>query len=154
LVLDEPTSGLDPMGISEIRKIIVDLKDEGKTILLSSHLLSEIEKMATHVGIIQKGQMIFEGSMDDLNDLKTSNLTLQIRSHNIDKIKELVEPELIRSSEMDRITLKVQNENDIPVLLRKIIGNHVDIYEAKLLKSDLEKMFMEITNNDPKEPTK
>ena len=67
LVLDEPTNGLDPQGIAEMRQLILSLRNDlGKTILLSSHLLPEIERMATHVGIIQRGQLLFQGPLPEL----------------------------------------------------------------------------------------
>lgn len=67
LILDEPTNGLDPMGIAEIRKLIISLaKDYNKTILISSHLLSEMERMVDDVGIINKGKLLYEGSLNQL----------------------------------------------------------------------------------------
>ena len=69
LLLDEPVNGLDPSGMLEIRNLLVKLnKDFGTTIFVSSHLLSEIEKMCTHVGIISHGKLQFEGSMKELSD--------------------------------------------------------------------------------------
>lgn len=67
LILDEPTNGLDPAGIREIRNLLVDLSQRrGKTIFVSSHLLSEMEKMVTHVAIIHEGRLLFQGSMAQL----------------------------------------------------------------------------------------
>nr|WP_295926391.1 ATP-binding cassette domain-containing protein [uncultured Dyadobacter sp.] len=67
LILDEPTNGLDPVGIREIRTLLVDLcQSHGKTIFISSHLLAEMEKMVTHVAIIDAGHLLFQGSMDEL----------------------------------------------------------------------------------------
>ncbi|MEM9544908.1 MAG: ATP-binding cassette domain-containing protein [Bacteroidota bacterium] len=64
LILDEPTNGLDPEGIVELRNLLYDLKQEGKTILVSSHLLSEIDKVATHIGILRKGKCIYNGPIE------------------------------------------------------------------------------------------
>src|SRR5476651_2693567 len=67
LILDEPTNGLDPNGIIEVRELLIKLTTQHqKTVFISSHLLSEIEKMATHVGIIDKGELLFQGSIKDL----------------------------------------------------------------------------------------
>ena len=72
LLLDEPVNGLDPNGIIDIRKLLIKLNSEkGVTIFVSSHLLSEIEKMCTHVGIINKGKLKFEGTIEELS--KKSN---------------------------------------------------------------------------------
>ncbi len=66
LVLDEPLNGLDPQGIFEMRKLFQNLNDQGKTIFLSSHILSELEKVVTHIGVIEKGEMIFQGTKKEL----------------------------------------------------------------------------------------
>src|SRR5690554_7118213 len=66
LVLDEPTNGLDPQGIAEIRALILDIAKEGKTIIIASHILDEIEKMCTHVAILKDGELIREGTLDEI----------------------------------------------------------------------------------------
>ena len=66
LVFDEPTNGLDPVGIAETRDLIKRLAAEGKTIILASHLLDEVEKVCTHVAILQKGKLITAGHVDDV----------------------------------------------------------------------------------------
>ncbi len=66
IILDEPANGLDPEGMREIREIILRLADEGRTIFLSSHLLAEVEKTCTHVAIIKKGQLIRQGTVDEI----------------------------------------------------------------------------------------
>jgi ABC-2 type transport system ATP-binding protein len=66
LILDEPTNGLDPQGTREVRKLVVELAQDGITILVSSHLLSEIEQVATHVGMMMGGQLVRQGTLDDV----------------------------------------------------------------------------------------
>jgi len=69
LILDEPTNGLDPSGIIEMRELLKTLnRENGVTILISSHLLSEIEKLASHVGIIHRGTLLFQGTLEQLRD--------------------------------------------------------------------------------------
>jgi len=68
LILDEPASGLDPRARIEIRELLVELKRMGKTIMISSHILSELEEMCDHVGIIEHGQLVFSGTMDEIRD--------------------------------------------------------------------------------------
>lgn len=78
LILDEPTNGLDPMGIREIRNLIVSLsKKHNKTILISSHLLSEVELMVDDVGIINNGNLLYEGALDKLKKKYNSSTTLE-----------------------------------------------------------------------------
>lgn len=77
LLLDEPTNGLDPAGIQEIRELIRDLPEHGITVLVSSHLLAEIDQMATDVGIIDKGHLIFQDSLVILHEHSRSRILFQ-----------------------------------------------------------------------------
>lgn len=78
IILDEPTNGLDPMGIKEIRNLIVNLsRNHNKTIIVSSHILSEMELMVDDVGIINKGNMLYEGSLLELKSKYSSSCTLE-----------------------------------------------------------------------------
>jgi ABC-2 type transport system ATP-binding protein len=66
LILDEPTNGMDPQGTREIRNLVRELAGEGSTVFLSSHLLSEVEQVCSHVGIISVGKMVAQGSVEEL----------------------------------------------------------------------------------------
>ena len=76
LILDEPTNGLDPAGIEEIRELLRRLADGGVTVMVSSHLLGEIDKTATMLGILSQGRMIFQGTRDDLFCAATPDLLI------------------------------------------------------------------------------
>ena len=77
LILDEPTNGLDPSGIIEMRELIKSFPEKyGITVLISSHILSEIELIATHVGIINKGKLVFQGTMDDLRAKQKAEIAI------------------------------------------------------------------------------
>jgi ABC-2 type transport system ATP-binding protein len=76
LVFDEPTNGLDPAGIAEIRELIKELNRQGKTIIMASHILDEVEKVCTHVAIIQKGELKAAGSVQDILDRKVVDETV------------------------------------------------------------------------------
>ncbi|MDR2473306.1 MAG: ATP-binding cassette domain-containing protein [Tannerella sp.] len=89
LILDEPVNGLDPEGIHEVRELILRLQSEGKTIFLSSHLLSEIEKICTHIGILNNKSIVFEGTKDDLM-ARTSTDTPDLESVFLSIIKNNV----------------------------------------------------------------
>ena len=79
LILDEPTNGLDPSGIIEMRELIKSFPEKyGITVLISSHILSEIELIATHVGIINKGKLLFQGTMDDLREKQKAEIQLEV----------------------------------------------------------------------------
>lgn len=87
LVLDEPTNGLDPQGIAEIRSLIMDIAKEGKTIIIASHLLDEIEKMCTHVAIMKYGELLQMGTLDEI---MTQDRMLMIKAEDIEKVKSLI----------------------------------------------------------------
>src|ERR1700742_1598304 len=81
LILDEPTKGLDPNGIIEVRELLIRLvKEHGKTVFVSSHLLLEIERMATHVGIINFGELLFQGSIDELQSLSKPQVQIEVNN--------------------------------------------------------------------------
>jgi ABC-2 type transport system ATP-binding protein len=77
LILDEPTNGLDPAGILEMRSLMRSLADEGMTLLVSSHLLVEIEHICDHVLMIRDGRSVFQGSVADLRGMRTAELVLR-----------------------------------------------------------------------------
>ncbi len=77
LVLDEPTNGLDPAGMREVRELITALPERGITVLISSHLLAEVEQIASHVGIIDRGRMVFEGSLGELHARMQARLEIR-----------------------------------------------------------------------------
>lgn len=68
LILDEPTNGLDPMGIAEIRELIKKIASDGRTIILASHLLDEVQKVCTHFAVLKKGNMVYSGPVEDVNN--------------------------------------------------------------------------------------
>ena len=83
LILDEPTNGLDPNGIIETRELVKQLnRENGVTIIVSSHMLAEVERMATHVGIIHKGKLLFQGTLPELQNLKNRQSFIQIDTSN------------------------------------------------------------------------
>ena len=76
LILDEPTNGLDPLNQQEFDRMVKEVRDEGRTVFLSSHILSEVEQTCTHVGIIRKGQLVRVGGVADVKDIKRYNITI------------------------------------------------------------------------------
>jgi lantibiotic transport system ATP-binding protein len=87
LILDEPTNGLDPAGIQEIRELIVSLpRQRGITVLVSSHLLSEVDQMANTVGIISQGELVFQDSLDSLHQRSQRNIAIRVIDNNAAKL--------------------------------------------------------------------
>ncbi|WP_293890840.1 ATP-binding cassette domain-containing protein [Flavobacterium sp.] len=149
LLLDEPVNGLDPNGIIDIRKLLIKLNQEkGVTIFVSSHLLSEIEKMCTHVGIISKGKLRFEGTMQELS--KAAGLCkIQVTLDDASKWQHELENhyENVNLVAQNQLTLDIGNKDSIPDFIKKLIAKNAAVYEVKILDG-LEEWFMTITNEN------
>ncbi|MEL6834430.1 MAG: ATP-binding cassette domain-containing protein [Bacteroidota bacterium] len=147
LILDEPINGLDPQGISDVRALLLDLQQQGKTILLSSHLLSEIEKIASHVGIIKDGTLLFEGDQGALRSWKQEQQQLEIRLNDPEQAKMIIPAGSIMQQEEQRLILQQMDEKAVAELIRQLVQAKLEVYEVKRLTSDLEQLFMEINQH-------
>ncbi len=147
LILDEPINGLDPQGISDVRELLLDLQQQGKTILLSSHLLSEIEKIASHVGIIKDGTLLFEGDQKALQNWKQEQQQLEISVSNPERAKELLPANTFVQQDRQRIIVQQLDEKAVAQLVRDLVKAELEVYEIKRLTSDLEQLFMEINQD-------
>src|SRR6185503_12073928 len=100
IILDEPANGLDPAGIVEIRKLLASLAHEhGATIFMSSHILTEVDKLADRIGIVHKGQLIEELDADRLEAMRSRQLT--IRSHDLVKSREVLASNQYKTASID-----------------------------------------------------
>ncbi len=147
LVLDEPTNGLDPVGIAEIRKLIVDLKEQGHTIIMASHLLDEVEKVCTHAAILKTGNLITTGDVaeimmeEDIVELSAAdmNALLAVLNH---MGKEVLLDEKAGTVQIlfPKGTAKMDEIN------RHCFNNGVVLTQLVLRKKRLETRFFELTN--------
>jgi len=151
LVFDEPTNGLDPVGIAETRETIRQLAREGKTIVLASHLLDEVEKVCTHVAILQRGQLLMAGdvrevlSNDDIVELGVANGLP-------DRLSELLAAwpgvRQIKPNEgLMQVFFKEGTTPDTGELNRFCFENGIVLNHLQLRKRSLESKFMEITKD-------
>lgn len=149
LILDEPTNGLDPNGIIEMRLLLKKLNEEnGTTILISSHLLSEIEKLVTHVGIISKGSMVFQGTLNDLISKQQKSSRLILETNDLNRSAEIIRSfQLNGMIEDGKMILPVLSKETIARINRKLADNDIDVFEMSVIKKDLETIFMELINN-------
>lgn len=145
IILDEPTNGLDPQGIADMRNLIISLrKDQGKTVIVSSHLLSEIEQMATRMLIIHKGQKIVEGNVSELLDPAKTMVTVAAsnNSYALEKIKESSWVNQLTSEKPIGFTL---NKKDIPLLTEQLVSMGIGI-QSIVPRHSLENYFLSLTN--------
>ena len=149
LILDEPTNGLDPNGIIEVRELMKKLnKEHGTTVLVSSHILNEVEKMATHVGIIHKGRMLFQGRLHELQQMKTKQSLLEIETSDNFRSLQLMKDKFASQESAGKIILPFQNKEQAAAINKLLVEGGVDVYALHPRQSDLEQLFMDITNTN------
>lgn len=149
LILDEPTNGLDPEGIIEIRKLLIKLREEYKlSILVSSHLLSEIEKLASHVGIIHQGTLLFQGTLGELQLEQSKSLLVHFETNRIEKTIEILTQHrftpIIRNG---IIEIQCTDKTLIPKLNQQLVDQKVDVFQISVVKNDLESIFINRIKN-------
>ena len=146
LILDEPSNGLDPAGIIELRELVKTLnKKYGMTIVISSHLLSEVEKMVSHVGIIYKGELLFQGTLPELHSFQENGSKLLINTSDNEVALQLLQaynPERVE----DKISVSYVDQNQAAVIQRTLHQNNLDIYLLYPKGNDLEQLFIDLTS--------
>jgi len=146
LILDEPVNGLDPNGIIEIRDLLKQLNNEyGKTIIISSHLLPEIEKTATHVAIIQKGKILFQNTMEELLHIQLDSSLIEIETEDNEKAIQVLQQTVPVTLRGNRILVKHQSKEQIASLNALLVKEGIQVYRLILTQNDLENIFMQIT---------
>lgn len=148
LIFDEPTNGLDPQGIAEVRDTIVNIGKQGKTIIMASHILDEVEKVCTHVSIIKNGNHLISGSVgsiisDDVQvEIAASNLgDLKNMLSNDSRISKLVEKE-------GKLVLFVDSEFSTAEINQMAHNNGITLTHLVAKAKSLESEFLEITNKN------
>lgn len=143
LILDEPLNGLDPQGIFEMRKLFQYLNEQGKTIFLSSHILSELEKTATHIGIIEGGKMIFQGTKNELLNQVEREVTLKVDQPE-KALSILQESFSAMLNNSGKISVKITDDKSFNTLLKSLIQNGIEIYDTESQSSNLEQIFINL----------
>lgn len=149
LLLDEPTNGLDPNGIIEVRNLMIELTTKHlKTILVSSHLLAEIERTATHVGIINKGELLFQGTINELHQL--SKPMLEIEIDRVEKAADFLSNAGYQISELTdkKIILPFTSSKDSGLINTLLIQNGFTVSSLYQQRKDLENLFLDITKTN------
>ena len=146
LILDEPTNGLDPNGILEIRELLQNLhQNHGITILISSHLLSEIEKLVTHVGIINRGRMLFQGTLAELVSKQRQSSSIIFETSDHEATRRIISDFGVTArTEGGKIATPILEKETIAAINRKLVQNSVDVYQVGRIENDLEKIFFDV----------
>ena len=145
LLLDEPTNGLDPAGIQEMRELISDLpKHYGMTVMVSSHLLSEIDQMASDVGIIDRGKLIYQGSLQKLHDRAKCSVRIRVLNQPA-AVRILEEQGEAYRLEDGVLVLKEREEEQIAALVALLAGRGARITAVTEQQKSLEDIFLALT---------
>jgi len=144
LILDEPTNGLDPNGIIEIRDLLIELNArEGMTIVISSHLLSEIEKLVTHAGIICKGRMMFQGTLAELKKKERQAGSVAVSTNDDARALEVLREDGVGASMVNgEIVMPAMSNERIAGINRRLIEKGLDVHKLSAMEDDLEAIFM------------
>lgn len=143
LILDEPTNGLDPEGIREIRQLIQKLNEEGKTFIISSHILGELSRISTHYGIIKEGSLVEQIDRDELEKKCTDYF--QIEVDNVKRALPLLEEEFpgAQKEVCDNRIIRLYHLKDGAGVNQLLIENQVQVYSSGFHHMDLEEYFVE-----------
>ena len=147
LVLDEPTNGLDPVGIAEIRSLIMSLASQGKTIIMASHMLDEVEKVCTHVAILKYGKLIASG---DVNEILVNEDVVELAASNLDALKNMLTsfPNILSIQIKDKaVQMNLpQGTANMESINKFCFDNNIVLTHLQLKKKSLETKFLELTN--------
>ena len=158
LILDEPASGMDPRARAEMKGILRSLREMGKTVLISSHILPELAEMCDSLTILDHGQLVFSGSVDELSDKMNGNAPLDIRltegcgEENVDAavrcLKEMPAVNEILREEPYLLRIRLENGADVcSDVLRQLVMKGVPVIDFHRAPMNLEKVFMEVTQD-------
>lgn len=144
LILDEPTNGLDPAGMREVRKLLLQLAERGKTVLLSSHLLSEVEQVCSQVAVLNKGEIIAEGQVDELLG---ENQTVHVHVAELDHASQVLRQQ---NTSIDvRVTQDklIVSGADSETVMKHLVDANITPQELHVERHNLEDLFLQLTEN-------
>jgi len=146
LILDEPTNGLDPNGIIEVRELLIRLVTQhNKTVFISSHLLAEVERMATHVGIIDRGELLFQGSIKDLESISQPQVQIEV-ANTVDAANFLKKQGIsVNDITDDVLCIPFISKTQMGEINNLLNTNGYVVYSIHKIHKDLEKLFLDIT---------
>jgi ABC-2 type transport system ATP-binding protein len=148
LVLDEPTNGLDPEGIAEVREIVLQQVREGKTLILASHILSEVEKICSHVAILKKGELLANGPV---KELLAEDEIIEISCNNNDALRtKLKQSPLVKEIEVENglLVLTLSDQVSPAEINAFAFANSLVVHHMLSRKRSLESQFLELVKQE------
>lgn len=148
LILDEPTNGLDPQGIIEIRNLILKLRKEYNiTVLISSHMLTEVEKLCTHVGIINNGDLVFQGTIEELYAKKLNSNNLLVEVANVEDACTLLNTFKPQRVNGNSVSIRVKDKATVAEINERLVRNNIQVFHLSSSTQNLEDLFIHLTKN-------
>ena len=140
IILDEPSNGLDPQGQADMRSLILKInKEMGITVIISSHILSEIEKISNRMVVINNGQKIVEGNVEEL--MQNELLKVSFKSSDLKLIGSFLTNKKIQYENKNDCIIAQINQENIPQILKQMVESNISISEAKQMRT-LEELFL------------
>ncbi len=148
LILDEPTNGLDPKGIADIRELILTIASKGITIILASHILDEVEKICSHVLVLNKGKKLYSGSV---NEVLRGTSIIELGSNNPNQLSSIVKhmdwyDTMHRADE--KLIVNLKHQVDPSEINRQLVEKGIFLNHLTLQKKSLEKYFLELLSEE------
>ena len=143
MILDEPTNGLDPQGIAEIRELIIEIANSGKTIIIASHLLDEVQKVCSHFAVLQRGKLIHTGLVDDVSK---GALSVEVKADHPNLIEVLESSGLGTKvkRELDKYIMTMQDGHSAVEVNKYLFDQGIVAKHLVVQTRSLEKQFLEI----------
>lgn len=149
LILDEPTNGLDPQGIAEIRELIINIAEKGKTIILASHLLDEVQKVCTHFAVLKQGEKIFQGTVAES---LMGNEGIELMAEDLDNLKTVASkfPAFVdmKLNKLGRLEVQLSNDTPIHEFHQYLIKNGIILTHLSYINKSLEKQFLQLLSGN------
>jgi ABC-2 type transport system ATP-binding protein len=139
LVLDEPTNGLDPRGIGEFRELLTELNRAGTTLLVSSHLLSEVDQLCTHVGVMDRGRLVLQ---DDLDALRAPTGRVEVHTPDADRAVALLDGR-VEVRDDDRLLIRHVDAADLNA---ELVAAGIRVGEIRAHRRSLEEVVLAATS--------
>ncbi len=145
IIFDEPTNGLDPQGIAEVRQTLTEIAASGKTVIMASHILDEVEKICSHVAIIKNGNLLATGSV---GSILSEDVTIELQAEDMSALQNLIEsvPWMSKSKIIaDRLEVQMENSHSVAEINKLAFDRGVTLTHLVARKQRLEEEFLEIT---------
>lgn len=147
LILDEPINGIDPSGVIEFRDLLLTInRNFGTTIFFSSHQLSEVEKISTHIGIVNKGQLVLQGRIDDILKETDCQKEVYFETSDVSKSMDVLMSNGFTTLKNNKLRVKYQSKEIYASNLKLLSDNAIDIFDIQLERSSIEDIYIKYTN--------